>query len=182
MTVSLNKEKTMNRAILALAAAGLIGGCSTQATQESPATTGDAQAAAPQAAQATPARSSQPTTNVARAAAAKAVPAKHSIYYEYDRSQIKPDDQKLIEAHADYLRTNPGVKVVIEGNADERGSAEYNVALGQRRADSVSKIMTLLGISSDRIETVSFGKEKPKASGHTESAWSENRRSDIVYR
>jgi peptidoglycan-associated lipoprotein len=172
----------MNRAILALAAVGLIGGCSTQATQE-PAASGDAQAATPRAAQATPARSSQPTTNVARsAAAAKAIPAKHSIYYEYDRSEIKSDDQKLIEAHADYLRANPAVKVVIEGNADERGSAEYNVALGQRRADSVSKIMTLLGVSQDRIETVSFGKEKPKVSGHTESSWSENRRSDIVYR
>jgi len=110
------------------------------------------------------------------------MPAKHSIYYEYDRSEIKADDKKVIEAHADYLRSNPGVKVVVEGNADERGSAEYNLALGQRRADNVSKIMTLLGVSSDRIETVSFGKEKPKVAGHEESAWSENRRSDIVYR
>ena len=70
----------------------------------------------------------------------------------------------------------------VEGNADERGSAEYNLALGQRRADAVQKRMTILGIPSDRIETVSFGKEKPKVRGHDESSWSENRRSDIVYR
>src|ERR671936_197023 len=68
----------------------------------------------------------------------------------------------------------PEAKIRIEGNADERGSAEYNLALGQRRADAVMKIMTLLGVSEERIETVSFGKEKPKASGHNESAWSEN--------
>jgi len=181
MSLSLTREKTMNRAILALAAVGLIGGCSTQATQES-ATTGDAQAATPRAAQATPARPSQPAATVTAAATAKAVPGKRSVYYEYDKSEITPEGKKLIEAHADYLRAHPGVKIVIEGNADERGSAEYNVALGQRRADNVSKIMTLLGVSQERIETVSFGKEKPKATGHGEAAWSENRRSDIVYR
>jgi len=178
----LTRENRMNRLILALAVAGLFGGCSTQATQDS-AGTGEAQAAAPRAAQATPARPSQPASGVASSAAgAKAVPGKRSIYYEYDKSEINPEGQKLIEAHADYLRTHPEVKVVVEGNADERGSAEYNVALGQRRADNVSKIMSLLGVSQERIETVSFGKEKPKAAGHTETSWSENRRSDIVYR
>src|SRR5256885_2840385 len=105
-----------------------------------------------------------------------------SVYYDYDKAEVTAESRKVIEANAEYLRTHPGVKVVIEGNADERGSAEYNVALGQRRADSVSKIMTLLGVSQERIETVSFGKEKPKVTGHDETAWSENRRSDIVYR
>ena len=105
-----------------------------------------------------------------------------SIFYAYDKAEVTPESRKIIEANAEYLRSNPKLKVVVEGNADERGSAEYNVALGQRRADSVSKIMTLLGISSDRIETVSFGKEKPKVVGHDESAWSQNRRSDIVFR
>jgi peptidoglycan-associated lipoprotein len=172
----------IQRLLIAAAVAALFAGCSTQATQDQTASS-EAQPAASSSAQATPARPGQaPRGTASSAAAAKSMPSKHSIYYEYDRAEIKPEDKKVIEAHADYLRSNPGVKVVVEGNADERGSAEYNLALGQRRADSVSKIMTLLGVSSDRIETVSFGKEKPKVSGHEESAWSENRRSDIVYR
>src|SRR5438067_585871 len=110
------------------------------------------------------------------------MPQARSIYYEYDQSEIKADDAKLVDAHAQYLRQHADVKVKVEGNADERGSAEYNLALGQRRADAVMKRMTILGIPADRIETVSFGKEKPKAGGHDETSWSENRRSDIVYR
>src|SRR6478609_9127681 len=114
--------------------------------------------------------------------AARTAPMMRSIYYAYDQSEITPESRKVIEANAEYLRQNPKVKVVVEGNADERGSAEYSVALGQRRADGVSKIMALLGINSDRIETVSLGKEKPKVIGHDESAWSQNRRSDIVFK
>ena len=174
------KTTRLARLGMVIAIAAIFGGCSTQATQEAAGTT-DAQAAAraPQAAQAQPARS---TISVASASDTKAIPAKRSVYYEYDKAEITAEGRKLVESHADYLRAHPALKVVIEGNADERGSAEYNVALGQRRADGVSKIMTLLGVPSERIETVSFGKEKPKASGHSETSWSENRRSDIVYR
>jgi peptidoglycan-associated lipoprotein len=110
------------------------------------------------------------------------MPQARSVYYEYDKSEIKPEGAKTVDAHAQYLRQHPEIKVKVEGNADERGSAEYNLALGQRRADAVMKRMTILGVSADRIETVSFGKEKPKATGHDEQSWSENRRSDIVYR
>jgi len=88
----------------------------------------------------------------------------------------------VIQAHARYLREHPEVKVRIEGNADERGSSEYNLALGQQRSSGVQKVMTLLGVPESRIEAVSLGKEKPKATGHDETSWSENRRSDIVYR
>jgi len=171
----------IQRLLIAAAVAAVFAGCSTQATQDQAASS-EAQPAARASAQLTPAQPGQAPRSTTSTARASAMPSKHSIYYEYDKSEIKSDDKKVIEAHADYLRSNPGVKVVVEGNADERGSAEYNLALGQRRADSVSKVMTLLGVSSDRIETVSFGKEKPKVSGHGESAWSENRRSDIVYR
>jgi peptidoglycan-associated lipoprotein len=108
--------------------------------------------------------------------------ANRSIYYDLDRYEIKPESRALIEAHARYLRENPNVKVRIEGNADERGSAEYNLALGQQRSSGVQKVMSLLGVPEGRVEAVSFGKEKPKASGHDETSWSENRRSDIVYR
>jgi peptidoglycan-associated lipoprotein len=164
-----------------LAVAAIFGGCSTQATQD-PAAAAEAQGAtrAPQAA--TAPRPAQSSLGVAAASDAKLIPAKRSVYYEYDQAEITAEGKKLVEAHADYLRAHPALKVVIEGNADERGSSEYNLALGQRRADGVSRIMALLGIPRDRIETVSFGKEKPKAAGHGETSWSENRRSDIVYR
>jgi peptidoglycan-associated lipoprotein len=167
--------------LAALAAAALIAGCATQATQDNAPASG-AQSAARSTPAPAPAPAPQSTLRAGSAGDVKTMPAKRSIYYEYDKAEITPEGKKLIEAHAEYLRAHPATKVVVEGNADERGSAEYNVALGQRRADGVSKIMTLLGVGPDRIETVSFGKEKPKASGHNESSWSENRRSDIVYR
>jgi peptidoglycan-associated lipoprotein len=109
------------------------------------------------------------------------MPAGRSVYYEFDKSSLRPDDRKLVEANAEYLREHPDVKVRVEGNADERGSKEYNLALGQRRAESVAKAMSLLGVKEQRIEAVSYGEEKPKATGHDEQSWSENRRSDIVY-
>jgi peptidoglycan-associated lipoprotein len=87
----------------------------------------------------------------------------------------------LVTAHANYLTSNRGRKIVIQGNADERGSREYNLALGQRRADSVKKMLLLLGVGDSQIETVSFGEEKPRAKGTDEGSYAENRRSDIVY-
>ena len=169
---------------LAVAAVLTAAGCATEGSQSSAASSG-AQPAARTAASpaAAPApRSARDITIGSGSGAAKTAPMMRSVYYAYDKSELTAESRKIIEANAEYLRANPKLKVVVEGNADERGSAEYNVALGQRRADSVSKIMTLLGISSDRIETVSLGKEKPKVVGHDESAWSQNRRSDIVYR
>jgi len=111
----------------------------------------------------------------------KGVPAQRSVYYDLDRYDIKPEFRPAVEAHARYLRENADARVTIEGNGDERGSREYNLALGQRRADSVKRAMTLLGVPPKQIETVSFGSEKPKALGHDDEAWGENRRSDIVY-
>jgi peptidoglycan-associated lipoprotein len=108
-------------------------------------------------------------------------PVNNSVYYEFDRSNLSAQDRKLVEAHAQYLREHPGVKVRVEGNADERGSKEYNLALGQRRAETVTHAMDLLGVGGDRVEAVSYGEEKPRATGHDEQAWAQNRRSDIVY-
>lgn len=87
----------------------------------------------------------------------------------------------MITAHARFLTSNRNRKVVIQGNTDERGSREYNLALGQRRADSVKKMMMLLGAADNQVETVSFGEEKPRVLGSDESAYAQNRRSDIVY-
>lgn len=108
--------------------------------------------------------------------------AKRSVYFDFDKSLIKSDYQSLIEAHGRYLVEHAARQVRIEGNCDERGGREYNLALAQRRADAVRERMELVGVVAARIETVSFGKEKPKALGHDETAWAENRRADIVYR
>jgi peptidoglycan-associated lipoprotein len=107
--------------------------------------------------------------------------SKRSVYFDFDSYVVKDEYKPLIEAHAKYLQANRGAKMTIQGNADERGSREYNIALGQRRADTVKRMMLLFGATDVQIETVSFGKEKPKNEGHEESAWAENRRDDIVY-
>ena len=107
--------------------------------------------------------------------------SKRSVYYDYDSSVIKDEFKPLVTAHARYLTQNRSAKTVIQGNTDERGSREYTLALGQRRADSVKQMMLLLGAQEAQIETVSFGEEKPRAAGKDEASYSENRRSDIVY-
>jgi peptidoglycan-associated lipoprotein len=107
--------------------------------------------------------------------------SKRSIYYDFDMYNIREEFQSMVELHARFLLENRDLRVRVEGNCDERGSREYNLALGQRRADSVKRALTLLGVPASRIETVSFGSEKPRALGSNEEAWAENRRSDIVY-
>jgi peptidoglycan-associated lipoprotein len=105
-----------------------------------------------------------------------------SVFFDYDSNAVKDEFRPLVQAHSKYLVENAGNRIALEGNTDERGSREYNLALGQRRADAVKKIMTVLGVPEARIETVSFGEEKPKSNGHDESAWSQNRRADIIYK
>ena len=107
--------------------------------------------------------------------------SKRSVYFDYDKYDIKKEYMPLINAHANFLQMHPNLKITIQGNADERGSREYNLALGQKRAVALKKSLNLKGISDNQIETVSFGEEKPKAEGHDETAWSQNRRDDIVY-
>jgi peptidoglycan-associated lipoprotein len=104
-----------------------------------------------------------------------------SVYFDYDRSVIHVSDIPVVEAHGRYLVDHPTRSVRIEGNCDERGGREYNLALGQRRADAMRERLRLLGVSSERMETISLGKEKPRNSGHTEVSWAENRRADIIY-
>jgi peptidoglycan-associated lipoprotein len=107
--------------------------------------------------------------------------SKRSVYFDYDQFVIKDEYRGVIEAHAKYLQNNRGTRMALQGNTDERGTREYNIALGQKRADSVKKLMILLGASEAQIETVSFGKEKPRREGHDETSWAENRRVDIIY-
>ena len=107
--------------------------------------------------------------------------SKRSVYFDFDSSSVKDEFKPLVSAHAKYLNDNRGRRIVIQGNTDERGSREYNLALGQRRSDSVKKMMLLLGVTDGQVETVSFGEEKPRATGSDEGSYAENRRSDIVY-
>lgn len=107
--------------------------------------------------------------------------SKRSVYFDYDSYVVKEEFQGLLTAHGKFLSANPKMKMLIQGNADERGSREYNLALGQRRADAVKQAMQLLGARNEQIETVSFGEEKPRATGHDEKSWAENRRADIAY-
>ncbi len=111
----------------------------------------------------------------------KNILSKRSVYFDFDSSVVKDEFKPLITAHARYLTQNPSARMTVQGNTDERGSREYNIALGQRRADAVKQMMTLRGAQSEQIETVSFGEEKPKAAGSDEQSWAENRRADIVY-
>ena len=111
----------------------------------------------------------------------KGILAKRSIYFDFDSYIVKDEFKPVVEAHAKYLAANKGRKIVIQGNTDERGGREYNLALGQKRAEAVRKSLSVLGVTESQMEAVSFGKEKPKAQGSDEAAWAENRRADIVY-
>ena len=103
------------------------------------------------------------------------------IYFEYDSSDIKSEDRATVEAHAAYLVANPNTNMTLEGHADERGSREYNLALGERRAQTVKRQMTLLGASPSQIRTVSYGEERPAIDDHDDYSWSQNRRVEIIY-
>ncbi len=107
--------------------------------------------------------------------------SKRRVYFAFDSSAVDDASRAVVEAHANYLAANKGTKVVLEGHADERGSREYNLALGERRAQAVERMVKVLGVSADRIKVVSFGEEKPLAAGHDEGSWSQNRRVEIVY-
>ena len=107
--------------------------------------------------------------------------AKRSVYYAFDSNVVQDADKPVVQAHARYLAQNTGRSVRLEGNADERGSNEYNLALGQRRADAVKKMLMLGGVKDSQIEAASYGEEKPRASGHDEALWAQNRRTDLKY-
>ena len=107
--------------------------------------------------------------------------SKRSVFYDFDKYDVKDEYKPMIEAHARYLRENGATRMLIQGNTDERGSREYNIALGQRRSESVKRMLLLLGGREDQVEAVSLGEEKPRAAGANEEAWAQNRRSDMLY-
>jgi peptidoglycan-associated lipoprotein len=164
----------------ALFAGLVLAGCASKVPLESPAP------AAPAAATATPApaQSAQDAARAREIAAAKAAlnAVEPSVYFDLDRFEIKPQYQATITAFANYLKADSNARIVLEGHADERGTTEYNLALGQKRAEAVGKALGVLGVAANRVEAISFGEEKPRAQGSNEQAWAQNRRADLILR
>jgi len=107
--------------------------------------------------------------------------AKRVIYFEFDSSDVSSEAREIISAHAQNLSQNANLSVVLEGHADERGTREYNIALGERRAKAVKQLLVVQGVQASQIQVISFGEERPAAVGHDESAWSLNRRTELLY-
>jgi peptidoglycan-associated lipoprotein len=183
-------EDLMNRFHMATLVILLIGnlvGCTSTPQAPPPATTA-ADAASSVRTPGTPGMpSSVPSSAAATVALAphldpsSPISKERSVYFDYDDFSIKSEYAGLVERQGRYLAAHPTLAVKIEGNADERGSAEYNLALGQKRAEAVLKALKIYGAKDTQLEAVSWGKERPKAVGHDESAWAQNRRADLVY-
>ncbi|BBO99954.1 peptidoglycan-associated lipoprotein Pal [Sulfuriferula nivalis] len=182
----------MKKTALSLILVALLAGCSTTATQPAPVVDNSAQDAAARAAAAKAAADKAAAEAAALEQARLAsqmnpltdpnnILSKRNVYFDFDKYAVKSEYTPMIEAHAAYLVSHKDVKVTVQGNTDDRGSREYNLALGQRRADAVRKAMNLLNVPEAQMEAVSFGEEKPKAAGEDEAAWAQNRRADIVY-
>ena len=173
----------MKKVVLSIAIATLVAACGSQEVKKdvpvADRTTPPSQPAQPTTGQTTP--TTQPTITANPLTDPKNILSQRSVYFDFDSNVVKDEYRGLIQAHAKYMVDKKDAKARVEGNCDERGSREYNLALGQRRAEAVKKVMTVLGVQDGRIETVSFGEEKPQDPGHDEAAWTKNRRGDIKY-
>ena len=172
----------MKKFVISILMLNLLAACASEKPKEQAAApaapvTPEVQAPAATATQVTP----PPVVAVDELNDPNSILSKRSVYYPLDVDVVQAADKPVVEAHAKYLSEHPDRKVRVEGNADERGSVEYNLALGQRRADGVKKLLMLGGARDDQVTTVSYGEEKPRATGHDEAAWSQNRRSDLNY-
>ena len=178
----------MKKLVMSVLLINLLAACATQKPAEPVSETKPAPDATAQPAAVQPAPATTPTMPDAPASVAvdplndpNSLLAKRSVYYPLDVDTVQDADKPAVQAHARYLAGHPNRTVRLEGHADERGSSEYNLALGQRRAEGVKKMLVLGGAKDGQIETVSYGEEKPKASGHDEASWEQNRRTDIKY-
>ncbi|MEM6998265.1 MAG: peptidoglycan-associated lipoprotein Pal [Pseudomonadota bacterium] len=174
------------RVLLLLGLVGLLFGCSKEVKEEEPVTVEDHSTSATSA-ETTDDSSAQAygtddsSTSIYALDDPQSPLSVRIIYFEYNSNEIRSEYRSTIEAHATYLSQNPGTSITLEGHADERGSREYNLALGESRAQSVKQQMLILGASSNQIRLVSYGEERPAIDGHDESAWQQNRRVEILY-
>jgi len=176
----------MKRVFLGLLVAVFVAGCSSVKLDDVPvedksASAVPAQPGGPGGA-ATESRVAPVAADSASLTAAGPANVARLVYFDYDSYVIKPEFQATVDAHARFLKANSGRRIALEGHTDERGGREYNLALGQRRAEAVRRALGLLGVADTQMEAVSFGKEKPAVPGSDESAWAKNRRVEIVYR
>jgi len=177
----------MNRLIWAAAVAALLSACSSTKLDNVPVEdksgTSVTQAAVdPNAGTGVGSRNVTGVSTSEASSVAAMMATNRVVYFDYDSYVIKPEFQSVIEAHSKFVKADKSRKVAIEGHTDERGGREYNLALGQKRAEAVRRAMSLLGVSENQIEAVSFGKEKPAVLGSTEAAMEKNRRAEISYR
>lgn len=170
----------MKKLVVSIVLLNLLVACASEKPKQAPA---PAPAPAPvvEAPAPAPAPAPEPVVEVDPLNDPSNILAKRSVYFPFDVSAVQAADKPVVEAHAKYLSEHPDRKVRVEGNCDERGSKEYNLGLGQRRADSVKQMLMLGGAKASQIETVSYGEEKPVCTDHKESCWMQNRRSDIKY-
>ena len=168
----------MKKLILSIVLVNLLAACASEKPKE--AVSEPAPAATAAEPTTAPAETAPVATEATATSAEVAAPAERSVYFPFDVDVVQEADRATVQAHGEYLSKNPAAKVRVEGNADERGSSEYNLALGQRRANNVKKLLILSGAKSSQVETISFGEEKPRCTEHNESCWSQNRRADIV--
>ena len=174
----------MKNAVAYLALAILAAACASKETKtDAPVTDRSSGVQTPSQATTAPQTTPRPpATGLSESSLTSGVLANRSVFFDYDSNSVKDEFRGVIQAHSKYMTAEKkDSKIRIEGNCDERGTREYNLALGQRRAESVKKVMTVLGVQDGRIETVSFGEEKPMAMGHDEGSWAKNRRADIKY-
>jgi len=173
------------RTLLAVVLASLtLVGCKSTGTKEPPPEQN------PQAATATPQPSSAPESDMSRMVDAQGNPINPNtgqalgriVYFDYDKAVLRPEALALLELHAGFLRNNPDRRVVVEGHCDERGTREYNMALGERRAEAVRTFLVSSGVRRSQVDVVSYGEERPVDPGHTEAAWAQNRRGELSYR
>jgi peptidoglycan-associated lipoprotein len=171
----------MKKILLSTLLLGLLAGCASQDVKEQSKAAVEDRAATQANAGADAKSAGQQSVSANPLKDPNNILSKRSVYYDLDKFDVKDEYKPMVEAHSKYLTGHKDAKVMVQGNCDERGSREYNLSLGNRRADSVRKVMNVMGASDSQIEVVSLGEEKPRATCHDESCWKENRRSDIVY-
>lgn len=178
-------RRTLQSAALALALAGLLAGCSSTKLDEAPVESrnvpDDGGAGKPGAAGSGAAQSGVTTVdlNKGAAGAAAGLLAQRTVYFDFDSFVVKDEFRPMLEAHAKVLSANRSKRMTLEGHTDERGGREYNLALGQKRADAVLRTLVLLGVQDAQLEAVSFGEERPAVQGSDEAAWAKNRRVEL---